>query len=329
MSLPQPDSGSVVLPKILALRECQQVIETRLNESVHQSFRQLSGLRLHVVWHEALACRSPDRLPVVCPLARQSTQERPRICKICQDCHHRVWRSAPALTGTTRRFKGACGSANELGLIRAGSVPLVALVVQARRAARPSSHRPHSKPFHAMPVVTHENFERGAALLRLIRDDLEMIVQLVQGKQIGEQRSQTAESHVARLQRRLRQLEPTRTNPLDQAAPPCAGGNAQRLVQTMIDYMHQHYQHPMTLGEVAATLGMNPDYLAHLFSRTTGVTFSRYLNELRLVKAEDLLRDPRTHVGEVAATVGFASADHFRHAFKGRAGVPPSVWRQE
>ncbi len=96
----------------------------------------------------------------------------------------------------------------------------------------------------------------------------------------------------------------------------------------MIELIHRHYHRPITLGELAAMLQMNADYLAHLFSLNVGTTFTRYLLELRLARAKELLRDPRARVCEVAAAVGFASADHFRHVCKARIGQAPSAWRQ-
>ena len=93
----------------------------------------------------------------------------------------------------------------------------------------------------------------------------------------------------------------------------------------MIELIHRHYHRPITLGELAAMLQMNADYLAHLFSLNVGTTFTRYLLELRLTRAKELLRDPRARVCEVAAAVGFASADHFRHVCKARIGQAPSA----
>jgi AraC family transcriptional regulator len=59
-----------------------------------------------------------------------------------------------------------------------------------------------------------------------------------------------------------------------------------------------------------------------------GVTFHRYLEQLRLANAEALLRDSRVHVCDVACAVGYASPNHFRNVFKAFKGVSPSTWRQ-
>jgi two-component system response regulator YesN len=64
-----------------------------------------------------------------------------------------------------------------------------------------------------------------------------------------------------------------------------------------------------------------------LFSQTTGVTFHQFLEEVRLSKARELLRDPRNRVSEVADAEGYASPDAFRHAFKAHEGLSPEAWR--
>jgi AraC-like DNA-binding protein len=122
------------------------------------------------------------------------------------------------------------------------------------------------------------------------------------------------------------------------AQPPVAGlgalpgrgsprSHTEQLVRMMVDYIHRHYHRPLALGDIAAELRMNASYLSNLFSKTKGVTFHRYLDALRLARAKELLRDPRTRVCEVACAVGYVSPNHFRNVFKAREGSPPSVWR--
>jgi AraC-like DNA-binding protein len=72
---------------------------------------------------------------------------------------------------------------------------------------------------------------------------------------------------------------------------------------------------------------INAAYLSTLFTRTTGMTFHHFLQEVRLSKAKELLRDSRNRVSEVALAVGYASPDAFRRAFKAREGHSPDAWR--
>ena len=102
----------------------------------------------------------------------------------------------------------------------------------------------------------------------------------------------------------------------------------QQLVQRMQDYIHQHYSHPIELHDLAAALNLNASYVSSLFSTTLGVTFHHYLEELRLARARELLRDPARRVSEVAYAVGYSNPNHFCNVFTTRIGLSPSAWRE-
>jgi two-component system response regulator YesN len=95
----------------------------------------------------------------------------------------------------------------------------------------------------------------------------------------------------------------------------------------MLGYVDRRYSSPFNLDDLAFDMKRNASYLSALFSQTTGVPFHQYLEQVRLSKARELLRDPRNRVGEVARAVGYASPDAFRHAFKAHDGLSPGAWR--
>jgi AraC-like DNA-binding protein len=113
----------------------------------------------------------------------------------------------------------------------------------------------------------------------------------------------------------------------ESAGQPGLGSHAQKLVDVMLDFVHQHYHRPISLEDLASAMRMNASYLSALFSQTTGVTFHQFLEEVRLSKAKELLRDPRNRIGEVACAAGYASPDSFRHAFKAHERLSPEAWR--
>jgi len=106
------------------------------------------------------------------------------------------------------------------------------------------------------------------------------------------------------------------------------GSHRQQLVQRMLVYIHEHYSQPMQLGDLAEGMNLNANYVSSLFSATTGVTFHHYLEEFRLARAKDLLRDPLKRVCEVAYAVGYPNPNYFRNVFRARIGVSPSAWRE-
>lgn len=110
-------------------------------------------------------------------------------------------------------------------------------------------------------------------------------------------------------------------------ARPLIHPHKHRLVEAVRDYVHLNHHKPIGLAEAASVMRMNACYLSTVFSQTAGVTFREFLEDVRLAKAKELLRDPRNRISEVAQATGYASADAFRHAFKARLEVSPTEWR--
>jgi len=102
----------------------------------------------------------------------------------------------------------------------------------------------------------------------------------------------------------------------------------ERIAQDALDYIHQHYKHPITLQECAKTLGLSMAYLSDLFSHRVGLSFKTYLTEVRLEKAKELLGDGTRNIYQVAAAVGYVSENRFRIAFKTATGLAPRAWRE-
>jgi two-component system response regulator YesN len=168
------------------------------------------------------------------------------------------------------------------------------------------------------------------ALVRLVLHDLESTAQarmtrsgLENALRRLNNMNNTA-TEAARLREELRHRLPGL--PESTVQPPLRS-HARKVVETMLDYVHEHYHCPISLGELASAMKMNASYLSALFSQTTGVTFHQFLEEVRLSKARELLRDPRNRIGEVASSAGYASPDVFRRAFKAHEGLSPEAWR--
>lgn len=88
-------------------------------------------------------------------------------------------------------------------------------------------------------------------------------------------------------------------------------------------------ENPPTLAELGREVGCSPFYLSRIFSENTGLTISRYLRNLRLSHAAELLRSGRCNVTEAAMTVGYSSLSHFSKAFAEMFGACPCVFPLE
>jgi len=85
-------------------------------------------------------------------------------------------------------------------------------------------------------------------------------------------------------------------------------------------------ENPPTLSQLGREVGCSSFYLSRVFSEHTGMTISRYLRNLRLERAAELLRTGQCNVTEAAMTVGYSSLSHFSKAFAEMFGACPCVF---
>ena len=100
-------------------------------------------------------------------------------------------------------------------------------------------------------------------------------------------------------------------------------------VSQALDYIDRHYAEPgLSVGEVAASVGVTGDYLSRQFRQVTGIAVQEYVRRFRFARAMELLQGDLS-VGQVAASVGFGSLCHFSREFRKELGVTPSGYRAQ
>jgi AraC-like DNA-binding protein len=82
----------------------------------------------------------------------------------------------------------------------------------------------------------------------------------------------------------------------------------------------------LALADLARRLGTNTQYLSRALNEGLGVSFSAFVNGLRVDEAKRLL-DGTADVLSIALEVGFGSKSSFNRAFQAHAGMTPSAWR--
>jgi AraC-like DNA-binding protein len=95
-------------------------------------------------------------------------------------------------------------------------------------------------------------------------------------------------------------------------------------ITKVIRYMAAHYAERITVKMMAKMVGLNPTYFGLLFRREVGVSLNRYLIQLRIKNAENMLSSGEYKVGNIAEACGFIDMSHFYKQFKLIKGFPPS-----
>ena len=102
--------------------------------------------------------------------------------------------------------------------------------------------------------------------------------------------------------------------------------NAQ--LNDLLQYVHRHYNESLKLKELARQFYMNPTYCSEVFNKKTGMSFSNYVNQLRINKSCALLCHTDLTMNEIAQQSGFVDCTHFYKTFKSIKGESPLQYRK-
>jgi len=91
-----------------------------------------------------------------------------------------------------------------------------------------------------------------------------------------------------------------------------------------IRYIAAHYSERLSVKMMAEVAGLNPTYFGKLFRQEMGVGFNRYLIQIRVRNAADMLACGEYKVTDIAEACGFTDVSHFYKQFKLIKGFPPS-----
>lgn len=101
------------------------------------------------------------------------------------------------------------------------------------------------------------------------------------------------------------------------------------LMQKILNHISQHLnEQELTLSSTASALSLNKSYLAGIFKKETGETFTSYVNFKRIDHAIFLLNTTNHQIQVIAATCGIPDMTYFTRIFKKLKGMTPTRYRQ-
>lgn len=103
---------------------------------------------------------------------------------------------------------------------------------------------------------------------------------------------------------------------------------AQAQAKTVLHFIATHYQHSISLCDVAKAVGYSPAYLTNLVRRETGQTVNQWIIGYRLTKASNLLLETDQTVSQIAEIVGYQNINYFFRQFRQCYGMTPKAWRE-
>lgn len=92
-------------------------------------------------------------------------------------------------------------------------------------------------------------------------------------------------------------------------------------------YIREHYTEGISVADVARELGYSVSYFGYIFKRNMGISTNRYITDLQLSKAAELLVNSSYSISAISERVGFGDANYFSTAFKAKFGASPREYR--
>ncbi len=93
-------------------------------------------------------------------------------------------------------------------------------------------------------------------------------------------------------------------------------------------YIEKNFTKDIALGDMARLCHMSENYFSRMFGRVTGTTFPRYIADLRIARAKELLLSGTLKVNTVAYEVGYDDPAYFVRKFKQFTGMSPTEWQR-
>lgn len=84
-----------------------------------------------------------------------------------------------------------------------------------------------------------------------------------------------------------------------------------------------------TARDAARACGLSYNYFSHTFKQAFGISYTAYLESVRLREAERLLLTTEADITEIAQTVGFGTVSYFIERFRKSHGVSPGAFRRQ
>lgn len=100
-------------------------------------------------------------------------------------------------------------------------------------------------------------------------------------------------------------------------------------MNVVYNFVKDHFQENISLEEISDLVAMTVPSFCRYFKKITNKTFTKFVNDYRLVHASKLLAEKQISITDVCEQSGFNNLGHFNKSFKEFTGKSASQYRQE
>jgi len=100
-------------------------------------------------------------------------------------------------------------------------------------------------------------------------------------------------------------------------------------IEVVYKHINDNFKDHISLDEISELVSMTVPAFCRYFKKSTGKTFTKLVNEYRVVHATKLLAESTMSITDISFECGFNNFSHFNKLFKEFTGKSASVYRSE
>jgi AraC-like DNA-binding protein len=100
-------------------------------------------------------------------------------------------------------------------------------------------------------------------------------------------------------------------------------------IEIIYSHINDNFKEHITLDEVSNLVSMTVPAFCRYFKKSTGKTFTKLVNEYRVVHATKLLAESNMSISNISFECGFNNFSHFNKLFKEFTGKSASIYSSE
>jgi AraC-like DNA-binding protein len=107
------------------------------------------------------------------------------------------------------------------------------------------------------------------------------------------------------------------------------GNTYNHFMRTIATYVHDHLTEDVSVDQMAKDLFMSRSHLSTKFKQESGMTLSAFIQQQKIKKAKEYLKNSKRSILEISTILGFSSQGYFQNVFKKTVGMTPKEYREQ